>query len=285
MVKESDRDRIKKMRVKKNIVLSQTSPPKQPIREQIKVVKKKNVSSIKKRKAQQEHLSYPNKPYKTSQLKKEKQRRPSHTNKKIMKREPPRPQAPQQKSAFLHVLGLVLNLFYYVFVIGLIIGSTMFAYSGNDKKSMFGYRYYNVLTNSMVPTKETVKKGGGFRAGDIVIVKMVDGETSQKDDIVVYPIGDGKRNLTHRVVKTMSELNGKKGKYLVTRGDANNADDPPFEAKRVIGKVVFSIPQAGAIVAFVRGHFWTCLIFIASLLGFFLVMRHYFFEEDVKTNK
>lgn len=120
---------------------------------------------------------------------------------------------------------------------------------------------------------------GGFYAGDIVIVKLMDDNKIKKDDIVTFAVGDGSRYLTHRMVERKNELNGKKGDYLITKGDANQSNDPPVKADRVVGKVVFALPKIGSVIGFAREEFWACLVCILSLYGFFLVLKAYLFSQ------
>ncbi|MBP1040138.1 signal peptidase I [Vagococcus sp. BWB3-3] len=173
------------------------------------------------------------------------------------------------------------NLFYYIIVITLIASATLFALNRDSNKSYFGYRFYTVLTDSMVAKKDSPP--GGFRSGDMIVVQSIEGKQAQVGDIVTFLVGDsGDKFLTHRVVEKMSELNGEEGDFLVTRGDANNADDPPIASERVVGKKVFTIPNVGFIADFVRANLWICLTFVLGLIGFLLVLRYYLFEDRSK---
>lgn len=91
-----------------------------------------------------------------------------------------------------------------------------------------------VLSGSMEPA---VKTGG-----------LVFTDTRQKDpkigDIITYQIKNSK--VTHRVVR-------KEGKDLITKGDANDGEDPAaVGSEQIIGKVVFTIPFVGYVAAFLK---------------------------------
>lgn len=181
------------------------------------------------------------------------------------------------KSPSFLLFSVLSNLVFYGITIGIILMSVMFSFSSKSTASIFGYRFYTVLTNSMVPQENGPK--GGFYAGDIVIVKLMDDNKIKKDDIVTFAVGDGSRYLTHRMVERKNELNGKKGDYLITKGDANQSNDPPVKADRVLGKVVFALPKIGSVIGFAREEFWACLVCILSLYGFFLVLKAYLFSQ------
>jgi signal peptidase len=196
----------------------------------------------------------------------------------IHKRERPKEKIPSQKKVGAQLFSFIWNLVFYGMTIGIIVMAVMFSFSSKSTASIFGYRFYTVLTNSMVPQKEGPKDG--FYAGDIVIVKLMDSEKIKKNDIVTFSVGDGSRYLTHRVMEKRTELNGEAGEFIVTKGDANESNDPPVSADRILGKVMFAIPKAGSILDFVRQEFWACLVFILSIYGFFLVLKSYLFSPE-----
>lgn len=211
---------------------------------------------------------------------------------------PPRSYSPERRSSIEQAYPLqqakkstnrkmflfVYNLFFYTLTIGILLSSVMFAFSEKSDAAIFGYRFYQVLTDSMAPQPDSPSKG--FYAGDIVLVKMTDSSQVKEGDIVTFQVGDGDRYLTHRMVERLTELNGQPGDYIVTKGDANNSKDPPIAADRVYGKVRFIIPKMGSVLNFVQENLWLCLVCVLSTFGFFLVLKAYFLQpEPVKQNR
>ncbi|EOU21256.1 signal peptidase I [Enterococcus pallens] len=188
----------------------------------------------------------------------------------------------QAKKTTNHKLfSFVYNLFFYTLTIGILLSSVMFAFSEKSDAAILGHRFYQVLTDSMAPQADSPK--GGFYAGDIVIVKLMNGSEVKEGDVVTFGVGEGDRYLTHRMVERLDELNGEPGEYIVTRGDANNTNDPPIPAERVFGKVTFVIPKMGTVLAFIQENVWLCLVCALSTFGFFLVLKAYFLPSE-KTN-
>ncbi|MBO1305299.1 signal peptidase I [Enterococcus sp. 669A] len=195
---------------------------------------------------------------------------------------PPRPmsgygaQSLQQAKQTTHrrIFLFVYNLFFYTLTIGILLSSVMFSFSEKSEASIMGYRFYQVLTDSMAPQADS--PSNGFYAGDIVLVKMTDGTQVKEGDIVIFQVGEGDRYLTHRMVERLSELNGEEGDYIVTKGDANKSKDPPILADRVLGKVTFVIPKMGSMLNFVQENIWLCIVCVLSTFGFFLVLKAYF---------
>lgn len=190
-----------------------------------------------------------------------------------------------KKSQSKHsVLELVWNLLFYVLMIFIIFSAGMMAIMQQQDKSFNGYRLFGVLTNSMVSPDNTLKEGG-FRAGDVLIIKDATAKDLKVGDIVTFrpssnPDNKSTNYLTHRVVKIQDGLKGEKGYYITTRGDANKTDDMPMSEKALVGKVVRRVPKIGGIIAYVKDNFILSIVFIASVIGFVWVIKMYIISGD-----
>ena len=117
--------------------------------------------------------------------------------------------------------------------------------SGVDRenpKSVLGFRAFIVLTGSMNPE---------FDAGSMIIIKETPADMLREGDIITYrPVNSDDILLTHRIVKLE---NGEYGTAFITRGDANNMDDPgAAPADSILGKVVFSQNGLGQFIINLR---------------------------------
>jgi signal peptidase len=134
---------------------------------------------------------------------------------------------------------------------------------------MFGFRYYTVLTDSMVPE---------FSSGDMVFVKLAGSKSIKEGDVITFnPSSGSDAYLTHRVVEKISDYQGTGVTCFRTKGDANNADDSfLIDESRVIGKVQFHLPKMGVIVRFFQLRWYFILPLIALMIVFFKMMKYYF---------
>lgn len=98
---------------------------------------------------------------------------------------------------------------------------------------------------SMVPT---------LRTGDVALVQMTAPETIRVGDIIRFRSGEAA--IVHRVVAIQPDG---QGGVFVTRGDANNADDPPIPADALDGRVILVVPRLGWIGIGVRQVVAWCL--------------------------
>ena len=105
----------------------------------------------------------------------------------------------------------VMNAVYAVLaiiVIILIYNLIQITVFGKPYMNLFGYSIFQVKTGSM---------SGTIEIGDIVIVKLT--KEVEKNDIITYE--QEQILITHRVIE-------KKDDNLITKGDANNAEDKPI---------------------------------------------------------
>lgn len=105
-------------------------------------------------------------------------------------------------------------------------------------QGVFGVNSTLVASGSMTPR---------LRVGDVVITQQVPAERVRVNDIIRY--SDRGVKIIHRVVAI--QKNGD-GLIFITRGDANNADDPPVPEKALDGKVILTVPKIGWVTIGVR---------------------------------
>lgn len=182
------------------------------------------------------------------------------------------------KQSHMKTISLVLwDFIFYIFLGAIIVSAVFFSFNDKPDKSFFGYRFMTVLTNSMSPNPEKPELKNGFTSGAVIIIKQVNPKEIKKGDIITfYPVkGNTQAYLTHRVVKTMNELDGEKGTFIQTQGDANSGEDIPIESSQVVGKVILSIPGIGNILNFIRSNIVIVTTFIALLFGFLIMLKYY----------
>ncbi|TRY17918.1 signal peptidase I [Tessaracoccus rhinocerotis] len=99
-----------------------------------------------------------------------------------------------------------------------------------------GSQTYVVLTGSMAP---------GYPPGTLVVVRPHDFGALRVGDVVTYQLTSGQPEVvTHRIVALTSDQQGER--LLITRGDANDLDDPePVREVQVRGKLFYAVPYAG----------------------------------------
>ena len=139
-------------------------------------------------------------------------------------------------------LSIVWDVIFYIFIIGAIVLTISISktHSPGEGPSVFGYRFYTVLTGSMSPT---------IKEGYLTIVKEVKPSQIQVDDVITFGNDANNSVTTHRV----KEVDNTDGIKFTTQGDANGTVDPsPVNGDLLVGKVIFYVPLLGATLEFIR---------------------------------
>lgn len=144
----------------------------------------------------------------------------------------------------LDIIGYVLmgiSILVMIFTISTSVGHG----NRNDDKSIFGYRTYTVLTDSMKDT---------FQAGDIIVVKRVKNPDELGPDDIITFISQNPDSMdkiiTHKIKeKTLVDGCPSFITYGTTTGDI---DDVPVAYNYVLGEYKFKISKAGYFIDFLK---------------------------------
>lgn len=130
---------------------------------------------------------------------------------------------------------------------------------GRENATLFGSRLYIVETNSMQ---------GVFSAGDIIVVRAVDGaEGLEPGTVITYTSSAAESysdTITH-CIREQTQVDGKPA--YITYGVASGSDDPvPVLAENVVGIYQFRLPGAGYFFSFMRTPWGYVLIVLLPFL-------------------
>jgi signal peptidase len=160
------------------------------------------------------------------------------------------------------IVRFIYNIITVVLVAAIILLTllaVLLGVSGMDRqnpKSLFGFRAFIVLSPSMVPE---------FDEGSLIIIREADADKLQAGDIITYvPKTSDDALLTHRIARIEGQG---ENKTFITRGDANNTDDPnPVEPDRILGKAIFYMDGLGTFIVNLRTP-----VGIAGMVGVIVV--------------
>lgn len=128
-----------------------------------------------------------------------------------------------KKVAEYFINGLTILVFCILALV--IIAKVKMLVTGKDYFDIFGYSIFTVATGSMEPA---------ISQNDIVVVHSK--EKYSVNDIITFK--KDKSYITHRIIM-INDSN------LITKGDANNANDVAINKKDILGKVIKIIPNGG----------------------------------------
>lgn len=116
---------------------------------------------------------------------------------------------------------------------------------------IFGWSFAHVVSGSMEPT---------VPVGSLIAVQ--EQEEYQVGDIVMYRHENG-LIVTHRIVAL-------DGDTIITKGDANNATDPPFHQDQLIGKIQWFAPGIGKAIQIITSSAALPFVLAATAILAFL---------------
>lgn len=169
----------------------------------------------------------------------------------------------------------VLSVAFWSLVLIVGLGNVTEAITKNPFTNLSGINLYSVASKSMASIDESNrdfladKRGGFLKINDVVVVKRLENERLEEGDIITY-VNKNKLTIIHRIYKIKSD--GKNVGY-VTRGDANNVNDPDILQRNDIkGVYLFRIPYVGEFAFFFKSKYGlTALLsvgFITFLFGY-----------------
>lgn len=175
----------------------------------------------------------------------------------------------QNKSAVKSILNVIRTVLVYLFAIAIVVSAIFFAMDKSPQKSVFGFRYYTILTPSMEPA---------YSVGDVVIVKLANADEINTGDVITFnPSSDSNAYLTHRVTEKIPNYEGTGVTCFRTKGDSNNTEDSfLIDSSRVIGKVSFSVPKIGYAIRFVQLRWYFVLPLAVMLIVLLKLIKVYF---------
>ena len=177
------------------------------------------------------------------------------------------------------IFDVVFTVFVYILAAAILIAALMFASNTSPDKSLFGYRYYTILTGSMEPT---------YSVGDMIFVKLADAQEINVGDVITFnPSQDSDAYLTHRVTEKLDNFEGTGVTCFRTQGDANNAEDSfLIDSSRVVGVVKFSLAKVGYIVRFIQLRWYFVIPVVIMIAILFRLLKRYFLigkDDDEET--
>lgn len=176
----------------------------------------------------------------------------------------------KSENMWLKVLRYMGNTLVILMIALLVVVIVVFGISlkTGEQPSLFNYKMFIVQSNSMSPEFET---------GSLLFVSM-DIEELTIGDIITYKKEESKVSTTHRIVDIVDDG----ARLYITRGDANNIDDPlPVVKEDIIGRVSLSIPLAGYVFGFIQSRSGVLLFgLIPSIIIIFIIIKEIMKELD-----
>ena len=176
-------------------------------------------------------------------------------------------------------IGLTLVsvcLWAIILVAALFAFTTLATKDTNSVASIAGFTPLMVASESMEPT---------FGTDDLIIIQKCDPEKLEEGDVVTFHtiINNEYALNTHRIVE-IEENNGYRS--YRTKGDNNAVEDTHIISDGdIVGKYVFSLAGAGALMRFLSSSTGFLVVIIIPLLIFFVMQVYHLIMVVIRLKK
>ena len=159
-----------------------------------------------------------------------------------------------------NVLNLLLKVTAYLLVIFTVFMMifTIFTVTTVDRndRSVFGLRFYVVLTDSMSKSDKNADMDVHFNAGDIIFVKNVKDKTKlEAGDIIAFMSSNSESygaTITHMIREVKRTDDGKILGYVTFGTNTNTNDEALVEPAYVLGEYAGRLPGVGHFFEYLR---------------------------------
>ena len=125
-----------------------------------------------------------------------------------------------------------------------------------NERSIFGFKFYIVTSNSMSPSEKNKDMDVHFSAGDIVIIKNVQDPTAYQEGDIISFMSTNEVNysetVTHMIHEVKKTSDGKVLGYVTYGTNTGDIDEALVEPAYVFGEYAGKLPGAGTFFAFVK---------------------------------
>ncbi len=171
-----------------------------------------------------------------------------------------------------NAVSTVIVALIFVFMVVVVAVMLVQKNSGGETE-IFGYRLYDVLTDSM---------SGTIEPGDVIMCKSVDDVNElQVGDIITFKAPNGNYNETHRIIEIVKNDDGTI-KYFKTKGDnAKEADKWELAPENVKAKYVKKSVFIGGLRRFLSHWYGYVVVVVIPLCIVFALIIASFVKDKV----
>ena len=170
----------------------------------------------------------------------------------------------EKKKRKVKLWRVIFNIIFWLIigVIGFVAIEQAVDQANQYRYPLFGYRFTVIVTPSMSFVNHAnedyiTPEMKQIQVGDTIVTQDYKSyEDIQQYDVATYLKGNDL--ICHRVIEKYEDENGK---WIIFRGDSNDASDEPVEYSKLRGKVVNVVKDIGNLLLFVRSTLGKIIIF------------------------
>ena len=163
------------------------------------------------------------------------------------------------------VLGVISDILFYLVLLAIIV-TILTCGQKNDgsSRTFMGYSYFTVLTTSM--QSELPK-------GSFILVKYAEPYELEIGDNITF-MRDASTSITHKIIGIYENYDNSGMRGFQTKGVNNpNPDKDIVFGENIIGKVIFTLPNAGTTISYLAENIYIVYIILGLLVIFSILIR------------
>jgi len=160
-------------------------------------------------------------------------------------------------------IAIISDILFYMALL-IILFSVLTPSNNGFPKAIMGYSYFSVLSSSM---QDEIPKDS------FILVRQTDPQKLEVGDNITY-VRDQSGTVTHKIVDIYDNYQNSGYRGFQTQG-VNNAipDKEIVKEANVVGKVIFVLPAAGAVISYLGANIHIVFIFFGLCVGISFVLR------------
>jgi len=179
-------------------------------------------------------------------------------------RRQPAPQESAREFSGHSIWRFISNIVFYMGLAAVVLTAVIFSEKANGGTALFGFRYFEVLSASM---QSTIPKGS------LVLTQKMPSDTIRVGDVITYLRSD-EEFVTHQVIRTVPNFDGRGALGFETKGTDNPESDPDLVgAANVVGVVKAHVRGLGFILRYIKDNIKYVFLGFVLIILFSIAMR------------
>lgn len=172
----------------------------------------------------------------------------------------------------LKIISNIVYIILFIIVVMMLIVVALQRITNNNL-AVGGYRVFSVATGSMIPV---------YEVGDILVSEEIKAQDIKVGDDIVYKGEKGSfkdKVITHRVISIEKQEDG--NYKIITKGVANDEQDPEINQTQVYGKIVYKIKTLSFLGRIVKNiYVFYFIIFIPIGVIIYQIIKNLLSKDD-----
>jgi len=178
---------------------------------------------------------------------------------------------PQKDKKKRNIFSFISDILFYLAIVTVVLAILTSGAKDGAPRMFLGYSYFNVVSPSMQDE---------LPVGSFILVKKIAPQDLKIGDNITF-MKDSHTSVTHKINDIYENYNESGALGFQTKG-VNNAEpdkDVVYESN-IVGKVIFNVPRAGAVISYLRSNIYIIFIIFGIFIAVSFLLRWLFTQTE-----